>query len=289
MSFQLSVSESKISRNEQPLPQLHYVVADDWIDKLGEKSFCLYLKLFTLVDRTDSDKQNHCIKTRTSKLLKRLEMSKSTYYRVIKPLYEYGLVDLIEFEGSKNEGSKPVNIMVHRFPQNSYALAVQPLEKCRSWEQRTNENYNFTKDGGRPKKEEATPAVEPEAVIPEPEPEVTVIPEPTPVPEPIPSSVPVPTSVLKFNDEVDFIVQAEYEYFKEAMTNNRVNLSAVVKWINNNAAFIGRNEMCYVLNQLATYPEPIKKTPVFITNAMKHADSEYIPVTQRVQPAPLFG
>jgi len=82
-----TLSRSEQPRNFQDLPPLYFIAMDDWIEKIGEKSFILYLKLYTFVDRTGEE---HCIKTRTSKLLDRLGMSKAKYYRLIAPLYEYG-------------------------------------------------------------------------------------------------------------------------------------------------------------------------------------------------------
>ena len=289
MTIEVQVSHAKQPRNYLELPPLYYIAMDDWLDKLGEKSFCLWLKLYTMVDRT-GEEQEHCVKTRTSKLIKKLNMSKPTYLKLIKPLYEYGLVDLVEYEGSKNEGSKPVNIFVHKHPQGKFDLAVQPLEKCRSWEQRTDEKYSFTKDGGRPKGDKQQeqepaqveympepPAYEPITPVYEEVPPIEEV--PMSVPTPAPTPIEVPKSVPTFNDEVDLVVMTEFEHFKNQMIENNVDLAVVVKWINNNAELIGRNEMCYVLKQLATYPEPIKHTPAFITRTAEKATALHTPVT----------
>ena len=256
----LNVTESKTPRNAMPLPNLHFIVADDWIDKLGEKSFCLYLKLFTMVDRTDDNSANHSIKTRTSKLIKRLELSKSTYLRLIKPLYEYGLVDLIEYEDSKNEGSKPINIVVHRHPQNTPALSYEPLEKCRDWSKRTEESYPFSKQGGRPKKEE-NPVIE----LPEDLEET-----PAPVEKPLPD----------FQETVNPIVATEFESFKEGMESNGADMEVVVNWVNKNSEFISEDIICEVFKRISTYAEPIKKTGAFITRTVDLLTKESSPIVE---------
>lgn len=263
----VNVTESKSSpRNAMPLPNLHFVVADDWIDKLGEKSFCLYLKLFTMVDRTDENSANHAIKTRTSKLIKRLDLSKSTYLRLIKPLYEYGLVDLNEYEDSKNEGSKPINIVVNRFPQNKPALSYEPLEKYRDWSKRTEESYPFSKQGGRPKKEEI-PVIElPEDL------------EETPTPTPVPALTEKP--LPDFQETVNPIVISEFESFKEGMESNGADIGVVVNWVNKNCEFVDYNVMCEVFKRISTYAEPIKKTGAFITRTVDLLTAEPVPVAE---------
>lgn len=227
-----TVSKSKTPRNARQLPTLHYIVADDWIDKLGEKSFCLYLKLWTMVDRTG---EQHEIKTRQSKLIQRLGMSKSTFLRTLKPLYEYGLVDLQEYEGSKNEGNKPVNIIVHRNPQNEPTLAFEPIEKVRDWSTRTDVKYSFTKKGGRPKKVE-TP--EPEHVLDE-----------------------LPEDVINvLDDNLD------------RLKDNKVDIEVLIQWIKDSKDKVAISDMILVIEQLASYVEPVKKTIGAITFTINNAD-----------------
>lgn len=148
----ISVTKAKKQRGELRLPQLHYIVVDDWIPKLGEKSFTLWLKLHTMVDRTDKNREYDRIKMSNGKLAEKVDVSLPTLYSRLKPLYEYGLIDLIEYEESKLPGGeKPVNVVVYEYPKNEFARATLPLEKLRNWKDRTNEKYNYIKKAGRPK------------------------------------------------------------------------------------------------------------------------------------------
>ncbi|MDF3555488.1 hypothetical protein LAV92_27870 [Bacillus cereus] len=270
---EITVAESKQPRNWQPLPPLYFVAMDDWLDKLGENSFCLYLKLWTMVDRT---LEQHCITTNNTKLVKKLNMSKSKYLRLIKPLYEYGLVDLVEYEDSKNKGSKPINIIVHKYPQNEFNRATMELEKCRDWEQRIDENYNYAKKGGRPKKQDVPEVVE--ADLPK---GMQDLPKEEPKEEPKPVKK---VKEVAFNENVNPVVISEFEYFKERMTVNKVDLNVVIKWVNKNVDTVPYNQMCFVFKQLATYTEDIHKTGAFISTTMKLVPTVYYPITSPVEP-----
>lgn len=135
------VEQSKRQRKELRLPQAHFIVADDWLDKLGAEPYCMYLRLYTMVTRKDVDQPK--IKESQLGVAKKLGVAKATFYKRLKPLYEYGLVDFTTY--IDKDGNECQNLIVHEYPQNSYALAIEPLEKVRDWEQRTNEKFNFTK------------------------------------------------------------------------------------------------------------------------------------------------
>lgn len=144
MSF---IKQGKKSRNELQLPILHFVVVDDWMPKLG-KSFELWLKLHTLADRSDSARQFDLVPRSMKNLAAYLEISEQTLYRRIAPLWEFGLVDIIEYEGSYKTGQKPKNIIVYEYPKNEKSLSVAPLEKCRDWKTDYSPNVQFGKIGG---------------------------------------------------------------------------------------------------------------------------------------------
>lgn len=130
--------QAKKKREELRLPTIHYVVADDWIDKVGAKAFTAWLKFHTWVDRSSYQKENENSKSyripmSIQKVATKLGIGKNTLYRsIIIPLWEYGLIDLVEYQISKKSQS-PVNIIPYDYPQNKFELATQPLEKCRDW------------------------------------------------------------------------------------------------------------------------------------------------------------
>lgn len=158
-----SISRKKLERHELRFPTFRFILADDWLKKLGNDSFCLYLELFTMADRTDTDRDIDKLPTSMKALMKRLGISKGTFYKRIKPLYEYGFIDFIEFTESKLKGQKPINIIVFEAPWNEEENIKKPLVKLRSWEERTREQFPNALKGGKKKQtetEEKNPASE---------------------------------------------------------------------------------------------------------------------------------
>jgi hypothetical protein len=129
MSF---IQQGFKKRSELQLPILHFAVVDDWIPKLG-KSFNLWLKLHTLADRSDSNRKFDLIPRSLENLAKYCGLGYSTLFRQIQPLWEFGLIDIIEYEESTRRAQKPKNIIVYEYPQNDRTLATEPLVKCRDW------------------------------------------------------------------------------------------------------------------------------------------------------------
>lgn len=157
-SNQTFITQGKLKREELSLPQLHYIVADDWINKIGNNAFIGWLKLYSLADRsntsTDVDKwrESHVPRSITS-VAKELNMTRTTLYNtVIRPLWNYGLIDLKEYYNEKIKGTSATNIIVYKYPQNKKELETKPLEKIRDYETDYNSNARvFGKLGGRPK------------------------------------------------------------------------------------------------------------------------------------------
>ena len=82
------VIAAKVPKDELPLPHLHFIAATDWIDKLGEKAFCGYLKLFTMAYQDEKTLKHDSAKISSSMDFARKEMklgSKDTfYYKIIQ-------------------------------------------------------------------------------------------------------------------------------------------------------------------------------------------------------------
>ncbi|WP_096186857.1 hypothetical protein [Evansella halocellulosilytica] len=149
----------KKSRDELMLPPLYFVSMTDWEKKLGSDTLINWLKLLTLVDRTEEALDKYGNKSTIPRSLRKLMvefgLSKATFYRkVIRPLWEYGFIDVITWNGSSNDGHKPKNIMVYEYPQNEFHLAVKPLQKIRDYDR----DYNsvqaiFGRKGANKRKE----------------------------------------------------------------------------------------------------------------------------------------
>ncbi|MEC0434411.1 hypothetical protein P8832_09585 [Bacillus subtilis] len=145
--------KAKKNRNEHNLPILYYVVADDWIDKLGSDAFTAWLKFYSWCDRSAEriDPNNDVIPSSLSKVMKRLGVGKKKFYnQVIRPLWNYGLIDLVEYEHSNQSGTKPINIIVYEYPQNKTQKKYEPLEQIRDYDKDYNtDSRGFAKKGGR--------------------------------------------------------------------------------------------------------------------------------------------
>jgi hypothetical protein len=146
----------KKTRGELRLPNMYFIMADDWMNKLGHEVFCAWLKLYTYVDRrneyieTDGGHIPYSFESTASKL----GVSESKFYRLIKPLWEFGLIDIFTYEKSQRSSNKPRNIIVYDYPQNNPKLSTEPLAKCRDWKKDYSSSYKlFGMKGGRPKKE----------------------------------------------------------------------------------------------------------------------------------------
>lgn len=121
-------------RNELRLPQGYYIVTDDWLGKIGYKAYCHWLIFHTWVDRSDATKECDSIPMSLEAVATKLGVTKKTLYTTtIIPLWEYGLIDTIEYEGSNRKANKPRNIVVFEYPQNNKELETKPLEKVRDW------------------------------------------------------------------------------------------------------------------------------------------------------------
>lgn len=136
MTNTITFQQGKKQRNELQLPILHFVAADDWIDKLGNDAFCAWLKFYSWCDRSDNriDTENDVVPTSITKIIKRLGISREKFYKKILPaLWDYGLIDLKEYEQSTTDGQKPMNIVVYDSPQNQSDRKFKTLEKVRDY------------------------------------------------------------------------------------------------------------------------------------------------------------
>lgn len=139
----LKLTQGKINR-EDLFTIIYYATVDpflkgNWASVLGEKTFVNWLRLLTLVDRSDAAPVKYgndmTVPRSLESLAKVLGMSKPTLYKqVIKPLWNHGLIDLEEWHEQKKIGTKALNIIVYLYPQNNPNLKGQPLERVRDYD-----------------------------------------------------------------------------------------------------------------------------------------------------------
>jgi DNA-binding Lrp family transcriptional regulator len=263
-------------RKHLGLPYMRYVVVDDWFDKIGEKSFTLWLKLLTKIDRIHT---KDTVRYSQQALAKSLGMSKSTLIRQLQPLYEYGFIEYREY---RKDGKVYQNIDVYEAPQNDETKMLEPLVKVRDWEDRTKEQFPFTKKGGRPKKEEDVSLASPkkmEAIQEEVAEELAPVEEVKEVVQAV-EEVEEVEETTEFKANVHSVVCTEYKYFEATMEENGADLEVVKQWVNKVSGTVHYTQICYVFKQLAMFPEPIQKTSVFIMNTLDKAPTIHKPFTE---------
>jgi DNA-binding Lrp family transcriptional regulator len=234
-----TIQLGKKPRHQLRLPQPYFVVVDDWLEKLGEKSYLLWFKLLAKVDRTDNEKNT--VKYSQAKLAKSLGISKPTLIKLLKSLYEYGFIEYKEWTAPN--GNVAENIIVYEAPQNDEENLMRPLVKIRDWENRTNEKFDFTKKGGRPKKE---------------------------VDVNVNTDIEVKDEVetkIENNVELDEKVNLKIDLNEEKLVKNEVNLHKLKEWASTTKEPV--DTVIKVIDNMAKYPEPIKAMKAFINGGIR--------------------
>ena len=239
MTVETTIQTAPVPRHQRYLPQPYFVVVDDWLEKLGEKSYLLWFKLLTKVDRTDGDKMT--VKYTQAKLAKSLGMSKPTLVKLLKPLYEYGFILYKEWQAPN--GNIAENIIVYEAPNNDRTNLMLPLVKVRDWEKRTEEKFDFTKKGGRPKKETKE----------EEEEEVNVN---------VDTNIEVETKI-----ELNEIVETKIDLCEKKLVKNGIDLHKLKEWASTTKEPV--DNVIKVIDNMANYHEPIEAMKAFIKGGLK--------------------
>lgn len=117
---------------------------------ISETLFMKWLKLTTLIDRTSERRREHHVKSSIKNISFRLGYSdRRGFYKLLKPLYEIGLIDLIE---TKLNEKNMIDIIV--YPHPVYASSnICYLVKCREWEKRNSFGFALSAKGIKAKQE----------------------------------------------------------------------------------------------------------------------------------------
>ncbi|MGF9741567.1 hypothetical protein ABEX38_29810 [Priestia megaterium] len=232
---QMNVRKGKKTREQLNLPVMSYIVCDDWMDKLGEKSFCFWLKLHTMVDRTNEFEK---VPTSQSRLAERQGIARTTLHRYLAPLFEYGLIDYVVYEEYHNDGTKPVNIVVYDYPFNDETKMRKPLEKVRNWKDRTSTEYQHSLQGGKQKQDAAVEKIEEEK----------------------PS--------VKFEEAIEI----KLDFRNVQLEKNEVNMTHLKEWIQKTKE--STEVVLGVIDKLALYKDKIDSTKAFIKSSTKIVKDE---------------
>ncbi|WP_147512990.1 hypothetical protein [Brevibacillus massiliensis] len=128
----VTFEQGKRKREELRLPIQHFVVVDDWINKIGVNAYIAWLRFYTWADRSTPDREADVIPMGMKTVAKKLNCSEPTLYKtIIRPLWNYALIDIREVVINR---VKHKNIIVYEYPQNDPALATKPLEMVRNYE-----------------------------------------------------------------------------------------------------------------------------------------------------------
>ncbi len=131
--FNITV-EDRRKRPELTLPfSITYHHLDRWMPNLGRDAFLFWLQMFTFANRRDFDPKANIIDYSYKFLAKKAEVSKYKLTVMLKNLYEYGLLEIVEVDSqykTKKQLYKVLTVPI-------YADTVFcELRKCRSWEER---------------------------------------------------------------------------------------------------------------------------------------------------------
>lgn len=171
----ISKGENEFTDRDPIILNLHYGQIDRWIysgnieagikvmksdnsetiqsgDKvmISETLFMKWLKLTTLIDRSSNRKEDFHVKRSIKNIAHRLGYTnRMSLYKVLKPLYEVGLIELKE---SFREDNKMIDIIV--FPYPVYANSnICSLVKCRTWSSRKSFGFGLSALGLKAKEE----------------------------------------------------------------------------------------------------------------------------------------
>jgi hypothetical protein len=176
-TYTIKSGETPLNKRDINTLTLHYGQIDRWVAKnandkttllntsnrekveIGEKVFISsalfmsWLTLRTRVDRTDKRKINDHAKGSVEYIASLLGYKgRNGLYKILKPLYEVGLIDMKEF----SRGSQTmVDIIVYPYPIISDSN-ICDLHKFRTWEQRDSKGMMLSRKGviARKKKRE---------------------------------------------------------------------------------------------------------------------------------------
>ncbi|MEK5217750.1 hypothetical protein [Psychrobacillus sp. FSL H8-0487] len=141
MGTDFKVLLGKQNKNEIQLPILYFVAVNQWIEIIGDTAFLSWLKLYTWTKQEDTfynSKEFTDLYTLTysfSVIAKKLGIANETLQnKVLIPLWNVGLIDIIEKDNTQKLNDKEVLIIVYRYPKNKLENSFKPIEIFRNYE-----------------------------------------------------------------------------------------------------------------------------------------------------------
>ncbi len=140
------IEQAQIPSNEQQVaviygqhvnPTFNAVENPSWVKTLGASTFCYWLGLLSMSKVTTDENYLDSAKS-LKEIMGIFDISQSTFTnKLIRPLYEYGLIDVVDIPGSEKynrRGLPSRKIIVYPYPQGRVELLTQPLTACRNYD-----------------------------------------------------------------------------------------------------------------------------------------------------------
>ncbi|MCG8401627.1 MAG: hypothetical protein MJA84_08510 [Firmicutes bacterium] len=136
-------------RRELSLPQLAFHHADHWMEVLGLEVFAAWQMIYTWCDRDRFPYDDVSHHKNIKGIAKAFGCKSDKAQNIIKKLYEYGLVDIIQ---KKNKFGSMKNIYYwYEIPIYADSTFCE-LRKCRNWEDRNSHGQELAKSRNIKKK-----------------------------------------------------------------------------------------------------------------------------------------
>lgn len=126
------IKRERRPRRELDMPQLRFHHMDTWVPVLGLEVFAAWLKMYTLCDRKTYPKDNIIQHKALPKMAIEFGCGKDKALAILKKLYEYGLIDIIQARNSK--GGVKNHYYWYDIPIYANTTYCE-LVKCRSWDE----------------------------------------------------------------------------------------------------------------------------------------------------------
>ena len=109
-----------------PHLSLHPTALNDWLPKLGDKAFLAWLQLQSWKIEHTSPDHPHLLRLSLNKIIKKLQVGKTTFYeKIIPPLLRYGFIQI----RTSPEDEREHHLLIFASPQNHPEKATLPLHE----------------------------------------------------------------------------------------------------------------------------------------------------------------
>lgn len=140
MGTELKVRLGKQKIDEIQLPNLYFVSVNQWLEVIEDIAFMSWLKMFTWTKQEDVfypkeeyDSQDS-VSYSMSAIAKKLGVANETLQnKILIPLWNVGLIDIIERNNKEKIGSKHLTIIVYKYPKNEIERSFKQLEVIRDY------------------------------------------------------------------------------------------------------------------------------------------------------------